>query len=1003
MKNFSILFFSFLFANLSFAQTGPGGVGNSSNMDAWMDAARVTGLTNNDPMSSWSDFSGNSNTAIQAITANQPIFLTNQINGLPAINFDGVDDFFDFSTNITAGPITIFTVHLSTRISLGSILSTEKHILWTENNRVSSLYVSPTTRYKIAKVNNAFSVFSLQTDGSVSGSSLDLFDGNTSSNFTRTSLSSRATSVIGNYNNTLYLQGQMAEIIIFNEELVSAKRKIVSNYLAAKYDMTAEQNLYAYQTNHNQVMGVGQEADGSQTVARGLDSLEISNPSSLGNGDYILVGNDGAGFGTDAINIPGSVLQRWNQVWRVDKTGTPGNIDLEFFLGTNNFAAPSAYVLLVENVDGNFGNGGTFLDPSTPSYDAVNNSITFSNINLVDGSYFTLAETSGDITATANGNWSSTGTWSCGCIPGIGDLVIIESPFNVIVDVNSSAGNLTIENGASLTFSGNDTLFTDGNVIVQASTAFNSGTVAAIGTASNQSLTNSSGLPIALNNLFSSNPNGLDIITGDWSLSGSLQITAGGMDVSGANSFTLTSDATSTSQILPSMSNAFTGNFTVQRYISPRNANYANLSSPVQSATIADWDDDIYMSGVSGLNGNATFGPGGPIYYSVYSYNRLLDKHDTITSTATALVPGKGFEVWLADNATTFNGRTIDVVGTPNSGNSTTALVNQGWNLVGNPYHSFIEYDSIRTSAWVPNNYYIFNTDAGSYSFFDETNKPPIAPSQGFWIFKISGGTKAVDFKESGKANSTSSAFLRRKKIKNFELKISNNQNLFTHKAAFNFDLNSTNGIDEKDAYYLVSPEKKAPAIYSKALNSEEGLILNSINPFDEIQKIPIDVYAGEDGIFSIQAENIEEVYGNYSCVYLKDNTTGNAIDLSVDPEYTFFANEGTTQRFNLILSNEFNSCQDLIKNGNLVQKLEHNLDLRNTFGTWNLDYTLDENLNQIEIRVYNMNGQLVLSPISFTTSGGGSRVLNELNQLEGIYLIQINTKDGVLNKKIKL
>ena len=1002
MKKIVVFLFCIFQLYSLIGQTGPGGVGNSTNIKAWLDASSL-GLSNATSVSSWTDISGNSNAANQLTPANQPTFFTNQINGLPAISFDGIDDFFDFSSNITAGNVTIFAVYLSTKTSMGSLLTTQKHSLRTENNKVSARYVSPNNLYRRLKINGTFSVFSLQTDAGLTSGFLNLRDGNGLNTFTRTSLSTATTSSIGK-ESTLFLDGQIAEIIIFDQIINSAKRKIVGSHLATKYNLTAEQNLYAFRsTNSNQVIGIGQEADGNQTVARGLDSLQISNPSSLDNGDYLLVGNDGAGFGTSTINIPGSVVERWNQTWRVDKTGTPGSVDLEFFLGSNNFATNTDYVLLIENVDGNFGNGGTFLDLAIPSYDAVNNSITFSNVNLVDGSYFTLAETSGEITSIANGNWNSPGTWSCGCIPGSGELVNIESPFNVVVNVNSSVGNLIIKTGSSLTFSGNSTLSTDGDVVIQAPTTFNDGTIAFTGSASSQSVTNSSGSTISFNNLSSSNPNGLNILTGDWSLSGSLQITAGGMDVSGANSFTLTSDATSTSQILPSMSGAFIGDFTVQRHISARNANFANFSSPIQSATVADLDDDLILSGVGGANGNA-IANGGGIFRSVQTYDFRNDVHVILPSLTEPLVVGQGYEVYLASTASSFNGGTVDFVGVPNSGNSfPTARIDQGWNLLGNPFHSFIEYDSIKTSVWIPDNYYIFNTDAGSYSFFDGPGKPPIAPSQGFWIFKIPGGNKGVDFKESGKVSSTSSAFLRKKRNNRFELHINNDKNSFTHKAEFNFDVNSTSRIDENDAFFLTSPLETAPAIYTISSNSSEGLVLNSLDPLEISQKIPVEIYAGVEGNFSIKAENLEKIYENYSCVYLQDKHEGKTIDLSVDESYSFFSKKGTDQRFNLILSNNFEDCEDLIQMKGVTQTLKHGLELRNSNGIWHLDYTLDEEQNRLEVKVYSMNGALVINPISFSASGSGTWPLQELNSLHGIYLIQVISNDEILNKTIKL
>lgn len=57
----------------------------------WCDATRLN-LNNNDPVSSFTDLSGNGNHFVQATADNKPIFKTNGINGLASIESDGVDD-----------------------------------------------------------------------------------------------------------------------------------------------------------------------------------------------------------------------------------------------------------------------------------------------------------------------------------------------------------------------------------------------------------------------------------------------------------------------------------------------------------------------------------------------------------------------------------------------------------------------------------------------------------------------------------------------------------------------------------------------------------------------------------------------------------------------------------------------------------------------------------------------------------------------------------------------
>jgi hypothetical protein len=59
---------------------------------AWWKADSLA-LANAAPVTSWTDSSGNARTLTQATGANQPVFSTAQVNGLPAVTFDGTNDY----------------------------------------------------------------------------------------------------------------------------------------------------------------------------------------------------------------------------------------------------------------------------------------------------------------------------------------------------------------------------------------------------------------------------------------------------------------------------------------------------------------------------------------------------------------------------------------------------------------------------------------------------------------------------------------------------------------------------------------------------------------------------------------------------------------------------------------------------------------------------------------------------------------------------------------------
>ena len=79
-----------IFRRNRFTQTG---------LQLWLDASLPETVTRDalNKVSSWRDKSPYARNSVQATSASQPTFQLTGISGLPAINFDGVDDFLQFS------------------------------------------------------------------------------------------------------------------------------------------------------------------------------------------------------------------------------------------------------------------------------------------------------------------------------------------------------------------------------------------------------------------------------------------------------------------------------------------------------------------------------------------------------------------------------------------------------------------------------------------------------------------------------------------------------------------------------------------------------------------------------------------------------------------------------------------------------------------------------------------------------------------------------------------
>jgi hypothetical protein len=214
----------------------------------------------------------------------------------------------------------------------------------------------------------------------------------------------------------------------------------------------------------------------------------------------------------------------------------------------------------------------------------------------------------------------------------------------------------------------------------------------------------------------------------------------------------LLSTAGRTALIDGSGTGTVTGNVTLERYLSS-GSGYKYLSSAFQAATVGELGDDIDL-----LSWETD------IYR--YDESRTVSGWIYYKDEANLLTPLEGYAVNLgADPAP----KTLDMTGTVNNGPFSVVLYNhnnaytEGFNLVGNPYPSPVDWDS--PAGWTRNNiddaiYFFRASDVdqygGSYStYMDGISSDGVAsaiiPSmQGFFIHVSDGafpvtGTFGVD------------------------------------------------------------------------------------------------------------------------------------------------------------------------------------------------------------------------------------------------------------------
>lgn len=257
---------------------------------------------------------------------------------------------------------------------------------------------------------------------------------------------------------------------------------------------------------------------------------------------------------------------------------------------------------------------------------------------------------------------------------------------------------------------------------------------------------------------------------------GTVTVTAGTLAASG--NLVLTSTLGGTARIAELAAGAaVSGNVEIQRYMvggasSQRGWRY--MSSPVASSTYAQLIDDIFITGPGGASngfdwtGNSS---------SVMTYEESSSRGwKNITSPSNTWNPGKGAIVFFRGDRTQTSSITntnvapnsfaLDYSGNINSGsftinldydNTTGVAANQGWNLIGNPYPSQIDWDLVTKTSGVNSHYYLINPTSKNYL---SANTGIIAIGQGFFV-QVNASGQSVSFEENDKTSSNGTAYFK--------------------------------------------------------------------------------------------------------------------------------------------------------------------------------------------------------------------------------------------------
>jgi hypothetical protein len=375
----------------------------------------------------------------------------------------------------------------------------------------------------------------------------------------------------------------------------------------------------------------------------------------------------------------------------------------------------------------------------------------------------------------------------------------------------------------------------------------------------------------------------------------------------------------------------------------------------------------LVSSPVSGATANMFLGS------YLQKHTESANIYTDIANPATPLNVMQGYALWndLAGTAQFTGPLNTGVIGSANN----VTRISQGWNLVGNPYASSIDWDA--ATGWTKTNLdnatycHVNNATWATYVGGVGANGGTryIAPCQGFFVGVTDGQTIGTLSMDNNVRTNNIATFFKNEVSDIVRLEVSGNG--YTDETVIRFLDAATAGFDGNwDAHKLFGSTAEAPAIYS----SSNGMM--SINSLPPAVSVPIGVTAGVDGEFTITATETSE----FADVILEDIIAGTFTNLR-QKSYTFNYELNTDNRFILHFSPMGipESAADLVD----IYSIHHDV------------YVSVPESTSGEIEIFNLLGQKV----AHTQITG---TLNRITLENGnYYLVRVLSNDLVVTKKV--
>ncbi|MEF3077583.1 T9SS type A sorting domain-containing protein [Winogradskyella poriferorum] len=504
---------------------------------------------------------------------------------------------------------------------------------------------------------------------------------------------------------------------------------------------------------------------------------------------------------------------------------------------------------------------------------------------------------------------------------------------------------------------------------------------------------------------------GVAVLNSDVSLNDVVINPGAGLEVaSGAtltvNSLTLESVSTSYSSLI--LDGSITGTVTYNRSVNSFTNDATNndndlISAPVTGQAFGSFDS---------ANANL-LASGSTRAFAPFNNNTdVYENYDATTNAATTLDAATGYRAATTDRAT------LTFTGTANTGDVIKDItIGAGasyaeWNLIGNPYPSYIDAEAflthvVSTQTSGERNIDLMESASGIYGYdgnasdgwkiitLANASGELISPGQGFFIAADGNDVLAhdIEFTPAMRTTGSSDDFIAGRNSSSLtflELNASTANN--NYNTEFYFNSNASQGLDS--GYDAVIWGGSAPsfAIYSHLVQDNTGLpiALQALSDTDYTNvTIPLGVNAnqGEQLTFSIS----ETTLPNTVNVYLEDNLS-NTFTLLNTSDYILTPNTNLmgTGRFYIHFTNTTLSTTENVFDSLTIYADQTNRSI----------YIAGEVSENTVAKVYDIQGRLISSKTLTTNLRLQSIDVNNINP--GVYIVELsNTSQNKTQKVI--